>query len=304
MLDAKRYDAGDVEEEVTRDASQDPGRATLQRAETRLDIVGMNIERRIWHQEVADDAVLAINCYSDSSPVVGMEIQGMLTDVVKTDGSIRRTILPGGSVFYGSQCAISKIMVFLWAAWLLFGPTLADMQYFVEHVVCWTTDLGVEACSIELPDCSLAFLAWVAGKALEECRPLVNHTRRLFYRSLRIAGWSHVVGNIMKQVAKSYFGWPEVLEAIRNLTRFFRNDSWREWLIRALRDRIPGIEDLLAHFTASTAKWRFETIVESERQLEPLRALCQKEMREELFAKAQENMFINDVLQACRDARI
>ena len=221
MLDAKRFDAEDSDEEVTRDASHDPGRSTLQRAAKRLDIVGMNIERRIWHQEVADDAVEMVNCYSDSSPVVGMELQGMLADIVRKDGAIRRVVLPGGSVFYGNQDAIAKTMVCLWAAWLVFGPLLEHMQYFVDHVRCWTADSPVESYSIELPDCLHAFLAWVAGTALEDCRPLANHTRRLFYRSLRIAGWNHVVGNLMKKVAKTYASWPEILEALRLLTRCF-----------------------------------------------------------------------------------
>ena len=180
MLDAKRVDHPDGDE-ATRDASGDPGTTTLFRAARRMDILGMNLERRIWHQEVLEDSVDAINVYSDSSPVTGTEIQGMLCDVVKTNGAVRRVALPGGTLSYGNFDAIAKTMVFLWSSWLVFGPTLEHMLYFVNHITCWTTDFGIEVHGIEIPDCLQAFLAWVAGHALENVRPLINFSRRLFW---------------------------------------------------------------------------------------------------------------------------
>jgi len=107
----------------------------------------------------------------------------------------------------------------------------------------------------------------------------------------------------MSRVAKSYIWWPEILEGIRTMTRFWRNQSWREWIARALRDRYPDIDRLVAHFTATTAKWRFATIVLALSQLLPLRRICENELRPELFTNAQEKAFINDVLKCCRDAR-
>ena len=44
--------------------------------------------------------------------------------------------------------------------------------------------------------------------------------------------------------------------------------------------------------------------MECLRQLEPLRELCEKEMREDLFTNAQEKEFVNDVLKSCRDAKV
>ena len=82
-----------------------------------MDIVGMHIERRLWHQEVANDEVLSIQCYSDSSPVAGLELQGAIADVNKRGGSRRRVTLPGGSVYYGMQGATRKTNSFLWAVW-------------------------------------------------------------------------------------------------------------------------------------------------------------------------------------------
>ena len=67
------YEDDDFTGEVVRDASRDPGKSCLFRSQRRMDMTGMLIQRRIWHQEVLDDEVVAVNAYSDSSPVVGME---------------------------------------------------------------------------------------------------------------------------------------------------------------------------------------------------------------------------------------
>ena len=229
VQDFKMYEDDDFTGEVARDASRDPGKSCLFRSQRRMDMTGMLIQRRIWHQEVLDDEVVAVNAYSDSSPVVGMELQGMLCDVCKKDGSVRQVTMPGGSVYYGIQDAIAKMMVFLWSAWSVFGPELPHMKYFCDHLLCWTTDFGVEAKSIEIPDCLDAFLAWVAGRALEDCVFLVKFGQRLFRRALRIVGWNHTLGNIMSRVAKSYLWWPEVLGHLRNLCRLFQ-----EWFVEGV----------------------------------------------------------------------
>jgi len=304
LEDGRMYEEDDFVGDNPRDATRDPATSSLFRGQRRLDIVGMNIERRLWAQEVEDDLVEAINCYSDSSPVVGTELQGMVADVIRKDKTMRRVWLPGGSIFYGLQDAVNKTMCFVWAAWLVFGPSLKYMQYFCSHVACWTTDFGVERHSVEIPDCLEAFFAWIGGRALEDCARLVNFSRRLFFRSLRIGGWNHGFSNIMLRIAKLYKWWPEVLDHIRNVCRFFRNHTWRDWLRKAWRGKVPHVDTLLGHFTAGTAKWRFATIIECLTQLSPLRKVCQTEMREELFQNAQEKAFIADVLKACRDIRL
>ena len=271
MDDMRRYENDDFAGESKRDRSRDPGRGTRFRSQRRLDVVGMAIERRLFHHEFEDDLVVAINCYSDSSPVVGTELQGMVVDVWRTDDTVRQVFLPGGSVFYGLQDAVNKVMVFMWSVWLCFGPELRHMRYFADHVVCWTTDFGVEQHSVEVPDMLDAFFSWLGGNPLADCARLVNWDRRLFYRSLRIGGWNHGFGNTMLRIAKVYTWWPEMLDHIRNLCRFFRNHTWRDWLSRALKDKLPSIDRLLQHFTATTAKWRFATIVDCMSQLEPLR---------------------------------
>ena len=98
----------------------------------------------------------------------------------------------------------------------------------------------------------------------------------------------------MKRLAKSCPAWLEILERLRNLCQFFRNKTWREWVARALKSQIPDIAYELKYFTASFAKWRFETIVDTLFQLRPLRQICEL-LRPEMFANAQEKKFVLDV---------
>ena len=39
---------------------------------------------------------------------------------------------------------LDKAMVFIWACWLLFGPSEAQFRFFLSHVVSFTTDMGTE----------------------------------------------------------------------------------------------------------------------------------------------------------------
>lgn len=174
MLDAKRYEENDFDGHIVRDASQDPGKSTLLRSAKRLDLVGMALERRIWAQEVADNEVEACVVYSDASPVTGEEIQGMIVDVCKRNGKTRRVILPGATIFFSMQDAIMKVIAFVWAAWLLFGPDLFHFEFFINSCVCWCTDGGVEVHGIEVPDCMHAFLKWLGGTPLSDCAVLVR----------------------------------------------------------------------------------------------------------------------------------
>ena len=109
LLDAAYFDAdSDDDDEIDRDTSRDPGHTVLAQARQRLDIVGMNIQRRIFHQEMSEDAIEGIACFSDASPVTGEEIQGMAVDILKRDGTVRHVVLPGSSLRFGEADAINK----------------------------------------------------------------------------------------------------------------------------------------------------------------------------------------------------
>ena len=125
-------DEQDSDSEVERDWSKDHRRSCLDRAKQRMDLVAMNLERRVFHAEMATDAILAINVYSDARPTVGAEIQGMLVDFIKRDDTVRTCVLPGATLDYGHADVVSKTMSFVYAVWLVCGPLLEHLRYFFK----------------------------------------------------------------------------------------------------------------------------------------------------------------------------
>ncbi len=154
---------------------------------------------------------------------------------------------------------------------------------------------------LELPDVLPAFLAWVSGRTLESVQHLVNTGARLMPNALRVGGWSHSFGGIMKRVAELTPDWPTKIGQMRTLCRFFKNEGYRKHIGTALAARLPGIRPKLRYFTASFAKWRYETVSEVLRQLVELRELCEGHMSDALFPSVQEKDLLRECLLACRD---
>ena len=113
-----------------RDHGGDVGRTAIQTGKGKADVVGLLLHRRQFHYEMSLDLIDAINIYSDASPVVGAEIQGMLVDFVFPDGTYRRVQLPGATLSYGHFDAYNKSMALVWAIWLICGPCEKHLTYF------------------------------------------------------------------------------------------------------------------------------------------------------------------------------
>lgn len=191
---AHTFDHPDDPEDA-RDSTDDPNKTSLQRAQSKADVVSMLLDRREFRADRIHDLIDSIGIYTDASPIVGAELQGMVADVVKVDGTPpRRITLPGSTLTYGHFNIVCKSMALVWAIWLCVGMDIQDFRYFCDKVVAITTDGGLELHTVELADCAKAFLAWVAGRQLYTCRDLVCHDRRLFPNSLRLVGWSHTFG--------------------------------------------------------------------------------------------------------------
>ena len=191
-----------------------------------------------------------------------------------------RLVLPGSTLAYGQTDSISKSMALIYAIWLVAGPSYAAMAYFVSKVRGVTSDYGIELLTVEIPNCLKAFLSWMDGAPLELCRHLVQHDKRLLWNALRIGGWSHTMGGIMQKIAEVCAAWPVVIAQLRALTAFFKNDTWRNVLQKALRMQTDV--SVLAHFSNTIAKWRYETIALTLKLLAPLRDLASK-VRMEFF---------------------
>ena len=109
------------EEQTIRDKSADPGLTVMKDAFSRLDLVAMLVSQREFEALMKDDALEAVNLYSDASPVVGAELQGMIMDVHKADGEIEQVTLPGSLLQYGNTGWISKAIALLWSIHVIVG---------------------------------------------------------------------------------------------------------------------------------------------------------------------------------------
>jgi len=278
---------------------------SLARARARFDIVDCLVGRRKMKEWLSKGLVQGICLYSDASPVTGTELQGLVCDVMVEGIGLQRTILPGASMSYGKYDAVNKCIALLHALYLNFAGERQVMKDLLDHVVCITTDFGVEMRTLELPQCVDAFFAWMAGAPLEEVKPLIDWSRRLFPRALRISGWSHARGNLMKQVAKSNPTWPTILEALRELCSFWRSKAWRTHVGKIVGNRFGYDMRLrLRHFRASFAKWRYETIVEVLRGLLPLRELHENALCLEMFGNPQDMTLLLKVLAHAHDGAL
>ena len=156
MCASTRFDAP---QGPRRDSAADPGATSFERVAQKLDVVDMLLERRAWEADRATDNVQAVNLYSDSSPVTGEELQGMVADIMRRMGEPRRIVLPGASLFYGNYSALAKGVTLLWACYLIAGPFFPHMEYFLSKVTSITTDFGVEIKTLEMPGILKAFFS-------------------------------------------------------------------------------------------------------------------------------------------------
>ena len=284
---------------IQRRRDLDPARTSLMVALARSDVVAMNLTRRFFRKWRVEDSIKSIHIYSDASPIVGYELQGMLIDVVFKAEDTLRLVLPGSTLSYGHTDTLSKGVALVHALWLISGSSEADLAYCCSNVRSLTTDFGVEMHLLEVPDISTAYIAFLGGTPMHRLRPLVRQGSRLFAKALRMAGWSHSLGNLMKAAAERFPRWPLHLSHMRTLCAFFRNPGYRDHIKNRLGAAKWGKS--LRGFTATFAKWRYETVPECQRQLKKQRLLCEQELNAALFSQAQDPNFIRDVMAACRD---
>ena len=285
---------------IGHDFTLDPERRPMDRALARADVVAMSLQRRLFKKWREEDFVKSINVYSDASPVVGAELQGMIIDVNLRDENTVRIVLPGSTLAYGFASSMNKSVALLHALWLVGGPEAEDVRWLCFNIRSMTTDFGVEMHLLEAPDLVDAFIAFMDGMPMST--RLVKHGTRMWPRALRVAGWSHTQGNIMKSTAEAFPDWPMYLKHMRALCKCFRNYSYRKHIAKKLGSRYPEarLDALLRSFTAGFAKWRYETVVEVLRQLLKLRDLCENKLEPELFVGAQDQDEMAAFFQACK----
>jgi len=293
----------DEEEEATTSTRPHPATSVLRRAKARLDIVGMSLDRREFHALLASGQIRSITINTDASPVVGLELQGVVMDLMLFDGSKRQVITPGATLTYGHYDIVNKTIATLHSLWLVSGPDLEHLQQLCSLVVGITTDHGVEIKTIDMPDVTEAYFQWMQGTPLNELRHLVRWDRRLFPNAVRISGWSHAFGNIMRSTAESCKTWPTILTGLREEVEFWRNQAWRAHVAKAGQSR--GMDTrALRSFTASFAKWRYETIADVTESLSKVRIFAETVVVPEMFNHAQDREKVKSAIDRCRDAKL
>ena len=276
-----------------------PSARTLGRAHCRMDAVSMLIERRIWAKWRSLDRVRSIHVYIDASPVSGHKILGMAYDVVFHDEEIHRTVMPPMGLTFGGTSVVDKALSLLWATWFLTGPRLESLQYFLNKIGSLTTGQGIEIKLVELPSIATAFFESLCGARMQDVRRSIDFTSALFPRAIRVPGWCHVHANLMQFAVKLTEEWPTYLGHMRTLVSVWRNGTWRDHIVSSFRGD-PRIQSLKKTFTATFAKWRYETLAEVMSQLLQLRRFHEECFSPELFPHSQDAALLEGALVASR----
>ena len=157
----------------------------------------------------------SINLQSDGSPVTGTELQGQILEVIMKEPRVCKTIvMPGTALEYGQYGLMSKIIAFLWSLFLLVGPWEYGLRFILNMIASVTTDMGTEHRFIDAPDVLKAFLLHIGGASWETVLAAIDYGAKLLPFALRISGWSHCYGNIMKFCCKQIEQWPVILRKL------------------------------------------------------------------------------------------
>jgi hypothetical protein len=198
-----------------------PSQWTLDRAVLRLDATASLLERREFEDYFKKDTILSVHIYTDGSPVLGYEIQGIVMDLVMKCGTlIRHTMIPQ-TLNFGFAGSLHKVLAVLWSIWLMVGHSVVKMRWFLNLIASITTDMGTELHLVDTVDILDAFMKVTQGMAVERAGAFFDKAKPLFPKALRIAGWNHLLGNMMKFSCKSFDLFPMWMGHLRVLCRFF-----------------------------------------------------------------------------------
>jgi hypothetical protein len=277
-----------------------PHKSALRAGRLQLDATAMLLDRRYFKDLITNhwSDVISFHVYTDGSPVTGTELQALILEMFFRDNSMVLKVLPGVGMKtgYGLAC---KVNAFLWSMYLIIGPWAEGLRLVLSMIKSITTDMGTELGFVDVPDFVDAFLQRLRGRPMDALK--VDSATRLFPNALRMAGWSHMFGNLMKHAALSLAEWPRILTGLRALCRFFRVRAWRSTIIRKGAAYIDDIAKTLKNFTAKLLKWRYETLYDVFYQLYFLRNVCALLVNHlfEWFPNFQDGTLIKDVHAAC-----
>ena len=226
----------------------------------------------------------------------------MVLDILFSNGEIIQFILPGVYMHYGGCRAVDKVVAFLWALYLVAGLEYEVLAWIISMIASLTTDHGTEIGMVDCPDILKPWLRRLMGTPMDVLVGTVHPDTRLFWRALRIPGWSHMWANIMHDACKRCANWPVLLNICRALCSFYRNDSWRKTLAEDIQDQHPTAAKDLRSFKGSLKKWRYETIAVVFKELLRMREITERFLRnpERIFKNFQDSKLLVDVATAAK----
>ena len=140
-------------------------------------------------------------------------------DMVYADGTLDKKTLPGSALPYGAYGLANICFSFIWSMYLLVGPVYHHLCFLLGKVRSVTTDMGTEIGFIDCPNFVDAFLRRLQGEPLASLQ--VDKESRLLPNAVRMSGWSHMFGNLMKFCTRCITCWPNCLPLVRALCKFF-----------------------------------------------------------------------------------
>ena len=239
-----------------------------------------------------------IHIQADGSPVTGVELFGVIYDLVLRD-TIERCMMPGTTLSHGHCRLVDKVMTVLWLVFLVAGPSEETMRFWLDSVESLNTDFGTESGLADVPDLLPLFFHWLLNDAGP--LPLIVQGSFLFPDAMGVAGWNHLWSNLVKAAFNTVPGWPEKLRKLRSLCSFLRIKGYSEVIARVMRNL--NMFDVAKHvevFYAGFFKIRWETMALVLFQLNrifPIRF----HMTKEVFGDVQERSMLKEFLVLCKD---
>lgn len=255
----------EMSEEMKKAHFEVPSRWTLLRAQIRLDVASVLMQRRT-HREPCQS--LSRYLAYDASPKQGLEVYAV-KEMVLRDGDYAAATwrhLPLSSLGHRHAGAADKTVGVIHAMFLVSGPRSEDMRRWASQVRWCLTDSGAEMLAADMPDFIDAFLDHRLGEAppqLPADPSAVAPCGFLFPVAMRGPGWNHLWDLVLKHVCMKHIPWfSGWMQQARAMCTFLRNTGLRERLAKAGEDK--GVEadilQTLKQFSASFAKWRWGSL--------------------------------------------
>ena len=164
----------------------------------------------------------------------------MIMELAFVSGSVGRWVLPPCNLPYGFFGLLHKMIGLLWSLCLVLGPNPDKFKWFCSKVTSFTTDLGTEFGITNVPNLLPTFLRYNVGVPMAVASAFCTEGSKLFPKSIRLPGWGHTFGNLMKGAMKQFPSWPILVEHFRSICKAFRNPPWLDHLC-SLRPRSAAL---------------------------------------------------------------